>query len=296
VHPAISESGSKSNFCTKATRAAFRACEADALDEYGIATGRCLNQSDATARETCLDDARTARDEALDECPDQRAGRLDICDQLGQAPYDPPIDPTNFLSPAQIAANPNLLFPLLPGSVWRYAGGGETVTVTVTGDTKQIRGVTALVVRDVGEVAGVVEEDTDDYFAQDTAGNVWYFGELSKSFEDGELSSLDGSWKAGVDLAKPGIIMKAAPAVGDVYRQEFALGDAEDMASVTSLTGTETVPGASCAGTCLVTHEFSGLEPDASENKYYVPGIGLILEVDTETGDRLELIEYVPGP
>jgi hypothetical protein len=296
MQPASSDAGTKSNFCTKTARAAFRACEADALDDYGIATGGCLNTSDEAAREACLDGARDERNEALDECPEQRDARLDICDRLGQAPYDPPIAPGNFSSPAQIAANPNPLFPLVVGSVWRYAGAGETVTVTVTDRTKEILGVTAIVVQDVGEEGGVVVEDTDDYFAQDTAGNVWYMGELSKSYENGELESLDGSWTAGVALAKPGIIMKAAPAVNDVYRQEFFLGDAEDMAEVTSLTGTETVPAASCAGTCLVTHEFTPIEPDASEAKYYAPGIGLILEVGLDSGDRLELIEYVPGP
>jgi hypothetical protein len=296
MHPAVSEGGSKSNFCSKTARAASRACEAEALDDYWIATGGCNNTSDAAARETCLDAARDARDESLDECPDQRAARLDICDRLGQAPYDPPIDPVNFLSPAAIAANPNPFWPLIPGSVWRYVGGDETVTVTVTSDTKEILGVTAIVVHDVAEVAGIVVEDTDDYFAQDASGNVWYFGELSRNFENGELVDLDGSWKAGIELAKPGIVMPAAPAVDDVYRQEFFLGDAEDMAEVTSTSGSETVPGASCAGTCLVTHEFTPIEPDASEAKYYAPGIGLILEVDEETGDRVELIEYVPGP
>jgi hypothetical protein len=142
-----------------------------------------------------------------------------------------------------------------------------------------------------------VIEDTDDYFAQDVAGNVWYFGEISQSFDDnGDLENLDGSWKAGVELARPGIVMKAVPAVGDFYRQEFFLGEAEDMAEVTSASGTEAVPGAACAGTCLVTNEFTPIEPDASEDKYYAPGIGLILEVDSETGDRVELIDYAPGP
>ena len=54
-------------------------------------------------------------------------------------------------------------------------------------------------------------------------GNVWYCGEAVQDFENGELVSLDGSFKAGVDGAKPGILMKAAPMIGDVYRQEFDL-------------------------------------------------------------------------
>lgn len=295
VHPATSESG-KVNFCTKTARAAFRACEAEAQDDFWIASGRCQNEADTSARETCLDAARGERGEALDECPEQRDARLDVCERLGQAAYDPPIDPADFLGPAEIAANPNPLLPLVPGSVWRYAGGDETVTVRVTDETREILGIQTVVVRDTARVASEIVEDTDDYFAQDEAGNVWYMGELSRSFENGFLVELEGSWIAGADGAKPGILMKAAPAVGDVYRQEFLLGDAEDMAEVTSITGSETVPAASCAGTCLVTHEFTPIEPDASEDKYYAPGVGLILEVDLESGDRIELVEYVPGP
>jgi hypothetical protein len=295
IRPAIGES-SKSNFCTKSTRAAFRSCEADAADEFWITTGRCQNESDANTRQTCLDAARSDRSDALDECPDQRDARLAICDRLGQTPYDPPIDPANFLSPSAIAAHPNPLFPLVPGTHWHYLGGGEDNNVTVTDQTRVILNVTTIVVHDTVAVGGQIEEDTEDYFAQDKNGNVWYFGELSESFENGFLVDLGGSWTAGTDHAKPGIQMEASPAVGDFYRQEFLLGEAEDVAEVTSTTGTETVPAASCTGTCLVTHEGSGLEPDASEDKYYLPGTGLILEVDRESGVRNELVEYVPGP
>jgi hypothetical protein len=201
------------------------------------------------------------------------------------------IDPSQFLSPEATAANPNPYFPLSVGTTWTYAGPGETVTVTVTDRTREILGVTTIVVRDVAtDQNDEVVEDTDDYFAQHSDGTVWYFGELSKSFEDGELTGIEGSFTAGVDGAKPGIIMRAAPAVGDVYRQEFFLGDAEDIGEVLDVAGTESVPGGSCAGTCVVTRDTNPLEPDAAEHKYYAPGIGLILEVDLESGDRVELV------
>ena len=149
--------------------------------------------------------------------------------------------------------------------------------------------------RDVVSADGGLIEDTDDYFTQDVDGNVWYFGELSKGFENGDLASLEGSWRAGVDGALPGIIMKATPAVGDTYRQEFAFGDAEDAAEVLSLTGSATTPGASCAGTCIVTRDFTPIEPDAAEQKYYAPGVGLILELGVETGERVELTSFTRG-
>lgn len=205
------------------------------------------------------------------------------------------IDPRNFLDKAGIIAQPNPFFPLIPGRTYVYRNGAETVRTTITNQTKQILGVTVIVVNDVSTVNGLPTEDTEDWFAQDTQGNVWYFGEISRQFENGELVGIDGSWKAGVDGALPGIVMKATPQVGDVYRQEFALGEAEDMGAVLNRNGSATTPKASCNATCLVTKDFSPLEPDAIENKYFAPGVGLILTVDMTTNAREELID-IEGP
>ena len=106
----------------------------------------------------------------------------------------------------------------------------------------------------------------------------------------GEIVSLEGSWKAGVDGAKPGIIMEAHPQVGDVYRQEFALDVAEDMAEVISLNETLTVHSVTYNNS-LKTQEFSPLEPDVLENKFYAPGVGNIRTVDTVTGEFLDLVQ-----
>ena len=109
---------------------------------------------------------------------------------------------------------------------------------------------------------------------------------------------IEGSWKAGRDGAQPGIVMLAAPQVGDVYRQEMALGDAEDAARVISTTRSATVPAASCHRNCVVTRDFTPLEPDANERKFYAPGVGLILERDLVTRERARLVEFtvVPPP
>ena len=168
--------------------------------------------------------------------------------------------------------------------------------------TKLIEGVTCVVVNDLVEEDGVPIENTDDWYAQDALGNVWYCGEIAKNFEifegddpeEAELVDIDGSWKAGRDGAQPGIIMLALPQAGDVYRQEVALGEAEDAARVISTTGSAAVPAASCDGDCVVTRDFTPLEPDANERKFYAPGVGLILERDLESGDRVELVEFTP--
>jgi hypothetical protein len=209
---------------------------------------------------------------------------------LGEQPYAPRIDPANF-----VARIDNPLLPLTSGSKWVYRGetedGVEEVTVRVLDEREEILGVQCTAVRDTVTIGGEVVEDTIDWFAQDRNGNVWYFGEISKSFEDGRLVSLEGSWRAGEDGAKPGIVMLADPDVGDVYRQEFLLGEAEDFAKVVSLSGNARVPAASCSN-CLVTGDFVPLEPDADERKYYKRGVGLILEIDRTSGERVELIAF----
>ena len=288
--------------CTSTATAALRACRAEVVDDFQTARGLCINLSDDAERSNCLDGAGAERQEARALCREQRDARLDLCGALGEDRYDPDFNPADFVDPlaigGAIAANP--YFPLIPGTRWVYEGGDETVTVTVTDKTKLIEGVTCLVVNDLVEEDGVPVEDTDDWYAQDKGGNVWYCGEIARNFEifegddpaEAELVDIDGSWKAGRDGAQPGIIMLALPQVGDVYRQEVALGEAEDAARVISTTGSATVPAASCDGDCVVTRDFTPLEPDANERKFYASGVGLILERDLVSGDRVELVEF----
>ena len=281
--------------CSQTSRAARHACDNQARDAFWTAIGICANTSDPGGRDACRRAAKRDERDTAQGCGEQFDAREKLCDAIGQAAYAPSIDPGRFVSPATMAAKPNPLFPLVPGTIWTYLSGPETDTVTVTPETREILGVTCVVVHDVVSAAGQVTEDTDDFFAQDVDGNVWYFGELSKTFENGELTSLEGSWRAGVTGASPGMIMRAMPGVGDTYRQEFAFGTAEDAAEVQTITGSATVPAVSCSGTCLVTREFSPLEPDADEQKYYAPGIGLILEVESDTGARNELVSFKGG-
>jgi hypothetical protein len=200
--------------------------------------------------------------------------------------YDPPIRAADFAAPA---ANP--LWPLVPGTRWVY-GGAEDVEVTVTDQTRVVLGITTTVVRDVVTVAGVIEEDTYDWFAADRTGTVWYFGEDSTAYEDGQPASTEGSWEAGVDGARPGIVMHATqPAIGVTFRQEYLACEAEDVAKVVSLSTSVTVPYGQFDG-CLQTEDSNPLEPGAREHKFYCPGIGLVLEVDLETDERVELMSF----
>ena len=283
--------------CAITSRAGRNACVNEAADDYWIDIGICANFSDPGRVETCRKEAWATQQEALEECGDVFTARQQVCRTLGPAPYNPRIDPSQFVDPddigGSVAVNPYL--PLKAGTryVYRNQQAGEKVVVDVTHETIEIAGVRCRIVHDVGSdlESGEVIEDTDDFMAQDLQGNVWYFGEVSQSYEDGLLVSLGGSWRAGVDGAKPGILMKAAPQVGDTYRQEFMFGEAEDLAEVLNLHGSASSPYRSCSGTCLVTGEYSPLGPGEFEKKYYVPGLGQILTVDPESGEREVLID-----
>ncbi|MFH0983345.1 MAG: hypothetical protein V2A79_17640 [Planctomycetota bacterium] len=274
--------------CSQASSSASTACWHQAMADYWIAVGKCSNLSSTEERRACKRQTVQARQSALEECQEQFEAREEVCDELGPAPYDPVIDPADFVS---VIDNP--YFPLTPGTTFIYEGasaqGTEHVEVVVTHTIREILGVTCVEVHDTVSVNGDLIEDTLDWYAQDQDGNVWYFGENAKQFAGGLIVSLAGSWTAGVDGAKPGIIMPAQPQVDDLYRQEFFLGEAEDLAEVLSRTESVTVPFGVFAN-CLETKDFSPLEPGAIEHKYYASGVGQLLTVDVGTGARSELV------
>jgi hypothetical protein len=182
-------------------------------------------------------------------------------------PYAPNIDPADFVSEID-----NKYFPLKPGTTFVYAGNAERDEMTVTSNTKQIMGVECVVVNDRLWEDGKLIEQTYDWYAQDKEGNVWYFGEATKEYKEGKVIT-EGSWEAGVDGAKPGIMMQASPKVGQSYRQEYYKGHAEDWAQVVNLDETVKVPYGSFEHV-LVTKEWTPLEPNLIEHKYYAPGVG----------------------
>jgi hypothetical protein len=204
--------------------------------------------------------------------------------------YSVRLDPADFVTTID---NPWL--PFTPGSRWVYqAGEGERNEVVVTDQTRTVMGIRATVVRDTETRDGALVEDTFDWYAQDRGGNVWYLGEATRAVRNVELSPA-GSWEAGVDGALPGIIMKADPRVGDAYRQEYYRGHAEDMGKVVRTGASASVPFRSLGG-LLVTQDWTPLEPEVVEEKFYARGIGLVLEATVRGGsERNELVSYQPG-
>jgi len=204
--------------------------------------------------------------------------------------YAPEIDPADFVERVD-----NPYFPLEPDTTFVFEGeteeGVERIEDYVTSDTKEVLSVPCVVLRDRVTVDGELVEETLDWFAQDKEGNVWYFGDETKDYENGEVVSTASSFEAGKDGAKAGIIMEADPRVGDSYRQEFYEGEAVDMAEVLSLSERVSVPHDSIDDV-LLTKDWNPLEPEVLEHKYYAPGVGPIGSVKVVDGpERVELVE-----
>jgi hypothetical protein len=208
------------------------------------------------------------------------------------------------LNPAAFTINiDNPYWPMQPGSRWVYRetdpeGARQRVVVTVTDQTKRIaNGITARVVHDVVTERGRPVEVTDDWYAQDRAGNVWYLGEHTTEYANGKPTTTEGSFEAGVDGAQPGVIMPARPRAGLSYRQEYYKGHAEDKARVLSLKEQVEVPfGHFPHGRVVMTSDLNPLKPKMLEYKFYARGVGPVLSVGVSGGsDREEVVSFHRG-
>jgi len=186
----------------------------------------------------------------------------------------------------------NPFFAFETGKKFHYVSetkqGTESNVVEVTDQIKVILGISTTVVHDQVFLNGTLSEDTFDWMAQDKDGNVWYFGEDTKEFLDGQVVSTEGSWEAGLN-GNPGIIMLAEPELGLRYKQEDSEGVAEDMAKVVGLSEDAVVPYGSFDD-CLKTAEWSLVEPGPRDYKFYMRGVGMVLEL-TSRGAKQERVE-----
>lgn len=208
----------------------------------------------------------------------------------GKAPAHS-IHPANFTTVID-----NEYMPLVPGATFYYEGEKDGTPASdvfeVTHITKVIMGVTTLEVHDNAYDDGVLAEKTVDWFAQDKRGNVWYFGEDTKELDaNGNVISTEGTWLAGVDGARPGIVMKAEPRKGQQYDQETAPGVAEDKARILNVDFSACVKYG-CFHEMLLTREWTPLNPGVVEHKFYAEGIGLVKAKKVKGGDEVsELVK-----
>jgi hypothetical protein len=299
-------------YCSATARLIHQACLLEAGDDRFLARAKCVNVADARARRECLTDAKASRAEGTKSCHGTLAWRRSWCTRLGEARYDPPFTPDLFDTNYGGLSNPNPYFPLGIGQRRVYEGEGERTDVEVLNATKLIEGVTCIVVRDLVYVGGFLKEATDDWFAAGRDGSTWYCGEEVKDYEtfegdlprQPELVSRDGTFKHGRDGDKAGIAMPSRAQVGQVWREEFSLGNAEDVSEVLSTTyayGQDAeldrlVPRElamrMCTGRdCIVIRAVALLEPNQYALKYHARGIGVFLETKPVEGKTLQLVD-----
>ncbi|MFM9948548.1 MAG: hypothetical protein ACKV1O_11475 [Saprospiraceae bacterium] len=205
--------------------------------------------------------------------------------------YQPDMSPAKFANSTRLT---NPYFPMEPGKKYIFEATGEDgverVEVQRLNTTRVVQGITCVVVNDKVWLNNILIEDTDDWYAQDNEGNVWYLGEEVDNFNaDGSFKNHGGSWEAGIDDAKAGIVMLANPQPGMSYRQEYYFNEAEDEGEVEAIGQTVVTPFGTF-NNCIKTRDWTELEPDAVENKFYAPGIGLVKAVNLEDGDEEVLV------
>ena len=218
-----------------------------------------------------------------------------VIDPGDNGDYHASLDPTDTVDVID-----NAYLPLRPGMRWVYEGSEDGVaqrdTVEVTDARHEIMGVAAVVVHDVVTEHGKIVEATDDWYTQDREGNVWYLGEDTAEYDNGKVTSREGTWAWGTHGGQPGIAMPAHPKRGMTYREEFDRGNAEDAAEVLRTTDQARVPTGTYSRV-LVVREWTRLEPKIVEYKKYAPGVGEIEEGITRGGQaHMSLVEFTPVP
>ena len=204
------------------------------------------------------------------------------------------LDPADFTTEID-----NPYWPMRPGSHWVYRevenGEAQRVDVTVTNMTKTLNGIKTRVVHDRVSRNGQTVENTHDWYAQDSKGNIWYFGEDTGEYENGKLKTKEGSFAYGVDGAQPGVVVPASPKPGMSYREEYYAGHAEDGAEVLSTQSQAQVPFGRFRN-AMLTRNFSTIEPTVEEMKLYAKGVGPVMELLVSGGSgRTELLSYTKG-
>ena len=244
--------------CEQSAKTLRTACYSDVRDDVYTTIASCQHISDTGERWSCYIEASQARAEDAELCGDVYEAREEACDILGEERYDPDVpllDENNvFVHPDDVgdggmyAVNPYV--SVEAGHTYVLRAGEEEeelVVVHVTDDrgpqVREILDVPCRVVVDIvievseedGETEYEAVEATDDWFAQTSAGDVVYCGEVSRNYEDGVLRDLDGSFEAGIEYAKSGYLIRQTPVAGEAHRQEFSPSEAEDIVQYISL-------------------------------------------------------------
>ena len=227
--------------------------------------------------------------------------------QAQQSPVQPHFDLADFHAPLRIDNPYSAMKPRTRAVLHELEDGECKVNdVVVTDQVKHDFGgpYAGLAVRAVRDrvwaddacdgTRGLLLEDTTDWYGQDDHGNVWYFGEATVEFTyDAHGHRIDadrsGSWIAGQDGAKAGIVMHAKPMPGMYYRQEYLKGEAEDAARVERI-GLTVTTGLGRFRDCVETRETTALTPGDVEYKFYCGNVGLVRVVSPNEDGGAETV------
>lgn len=181
-------------------------------------------------------------------------------------------------------AGRNRYFILEPGYQLILEGKDDDNTVrleiTVLDETRKIGNVNTRILEEKEMENGQILEISRNFFAFcNETSDIFYFGEETDIYKNGEIIDHEGAWRADEENCKAGILMPGRILLGARYYQEYAPGKAMDRAENISVTETKETPAGNFTG-CLKTMESSGLNPKEKEYKLYAPTIGLIQDED----------------
>jgi hypothetical protein len=203
-------------------------------------------------------------------------------------------DPTDFAGRAE-----NVWFPLDPGTEWTYrqylTTGLRTVVATVLPGQRRIAGVSTTAIRWQYREHGAGRTAMVRWYAVDTAGNVWWFGQRVVAGEPRLDPLAPRSWRAGVDGAEAGLVLTATPRLGDGYLNAREPRVVERRSTVDSLSATVITTEHKFQHT-VVTRDLSTLVPLHVVQTYYARGLGMVAQQDTRVlSTSLSLIRMRHG-
>lgn len=219
-----------------------------------------------------------------------------------EEPTFEPFDAQSF-DPARSAIIDNAWYPLLAGSRWTYEGSAldqgakvsRRVEFTMTNLTKEIAGVRTAVAYILDTDGGAVVEKEIAFYAQDSKGNVWYFGEHPEEYKNGRFLEAP-TWIAGYADAKPGIKMRPEPSLGSpsYYQGWGPAVDWTDYAKIDQV-GAKTCVPFGCYDNVTVIAESSLAERGVFQIKEYARGVGEVRvgwRGPDPSQEQLELVEF----
>jgi hypothetical protein len=186
----------------------------------------------------------------------------------------------------------NPYFILQPGWQLELESEEERAVITVLRDTRMVAGVKTRVVEELafekdGDEEFLIERSLNFFAICRPTNSVVYFGEDVEFFDaDGNPTGSQGTWRADLHGAKPGIVMPGTILVGGGYYEEIAPEDsALDKGRILSVEDGCEAGDFEFEQRCVAIAGSNDCE-DGEDLKRYAAGVGVIAD------DELELTRF----